>query len=136
MRTRIPLVMLTLTLRIIHWHLSHLLLPITSTRISRWVSEKSSILGRLTTNRILKEEKNSLYNELLIEARNLSTAIQTQAVSEGLSQWDDILYLNYAAPDTPLDLLYGENLPRLRDLAAQFDPEKVMTLTVGFLFQS
>ena len=49
---------------------------------------------------------------------------------------DDILYPNYALPDTPLELMYGDNVPRLRELAAKFDPGKVMSLTGGFRLQS
>lgn len=70
------------------------------------------------------------------EAKKFSHIIQAQAVEEGISQWDDILYPNYALSDTPLELLYGENLPRLRQLATKYDPDKVMTLTGGFRFQS
>lgn len=56
-------------------------------------------------------------------------------MDEGLSAWDDILYPNYALADSPLELVYGENVPRLRKIAAKYDPYKVMTLTGGFKFQ-
>ncbi|KAI6120590.1 hypothetical protein EDD16DRAFT_1518683 [Pisolithus croceorrhizus] len=43
-------------------------------------------------------------------------------------------YPNYAIFDTPLELIYGDNLPRLRSLQRQVDPEHVMGLTGGFRF--
>ena len=38
----------------------------------------------------------------------------------------------YAAYDTPLKDIYGENLPRLQELKASVDPTNVMGLTGGF----
>ncbi|EEB90720.1 hypothetical protein MPER_11036 [Moniliophthora perniciosa FA553] len=59
-------------------------------------------------------------------------AIQAKAVEEGQSLWDDILYNNYAPADTPLELLYGNNLERLRRIKKRVDPEDVMGLAGGF----
>ena len=70
------------------------------------------------------------------EVKNLTRTIQTKAVELGGSRFDDILYPNYALVDTPLELLYGQNVPRLKEIAAKFDPEKVMSLTGGFRFQT
>ncbi|PAV20386.1 FAD-binding domain-containing [Pyrrhoderma noxium] len=68
------------------------------------------------------------------ELRHLCHTIQSYAVSEGTSRWDDILYPNYSPPDAPLELFYGSNVPRLKEIAARVDPEKIMTLagTLGF----
>ncbi|KAL5476865.1 hypothetical protein ACEPAI_3051 [Sanghuangporus weigelae] len=66
------------------------------------------------------------------ELRNFTSLIQAKAVEEGQSLWDDILYPNYALTDSPLNLVYGENVPRLRNIAAHYDPDKVMSLTGGF----
>ncbi|EJD05533.1 FAD-binding domain-containing protein [Fomitiporia mediterranea MF3/22] len=68
------------------------------------------------------------------ELKNFTHIIQAKAVEEGVSRWDDILYPNYALTDTPLELVYGENVPRLRALAEKYDPDRVMTLTGGFRF--
>ncbi|OCB87794.1 FAD-binding domain-containing protein [Sanghuangporus baumii] len=68
------------------------------------------------------------------ELRNFTHLIQAKAVEEGVSRWDDILYPNYALVDTPLELVYGGNVPRLRRMAAKYDPERLMTLTGGFRF--
>ncbi|EJD05535.1 FAD-binding domain-containing protein [Fomitiporia mediterranea MF3/22] len=69
------------------------------------------------------------------EAQKIADVIQAKAVQEGLSQFGDIIYSNYALPNTSLELMYGENVPRLKELAARFDPDKIMTLTGGFHFQ-
>ena len=42
------------------------------------------------------------------------------------------LYPNYAMQDTPLERMYGANLPRLRALKARVDPNNVMGLAGGF----
>lgn len=68
------------------------------------------------------------------EIKRLTSAVQSKAVSLNLSRWDDILYPNYALSDTPLELMYGENLPRLRKIASKYDPGRVMSLTGGFRF--
>ncbi|KAK7038743.1 hypothetical protein VNI00_010628 [Paramarasmius palmivorus] len=59
-------------------------------------------------------------------------AIQARAIEEGQSFADDILYNNYAPADTPLELLYGNNLDRLREIRTRIDPENVMELAGGF----
>lgn len=49
---------------------------------------------------------------------------------------DDMpVYNNYAHHDTPLEKMYGDNLPALRELARKYDPNRVMTLAGGFKFQ-
>ena len=70
------------------------------------------------------------------EVKNLTRIIQAKAVELGISRFDDVLYPNYALVDTPLELLYGENVPHLKEIAAKFDPERVMSLTGGFRFQT
>ncbi|KAL5514287.1 hypothetical protein ACEPAG_2375 [Sanghuangporus baumii] len=77
-------------------------------------------------------DKIALQSKFALEVRNLATLIQAKAVEEGQSLWDDILYDNYALTDSPLELIYGENVPKLREIAAKYDPEKIMTLTGGF----
>ncbi|OCB89772.1 FAD-binding domain-containing protein [Sanghuangporus baumii] len=63
------------------------------------------------------------------EFGKLSYAIQAKAVEEELSAWDNInLYPKYALPHAPLELVCGENVPRLREIATKYDPHKLMTL--------
>ncbi|ESK82228.1 putative fad dependent oxidoreductase [Moniliophthora roreri MCA 2997] len=59
-------------------------------------------------------------------------AIQARAIEEGQSFPDDILYNNYAPANTPLKLIYGDNLGRLREIKRHIDPENVMGLAGGF----
>jgi hypothetical protein len=44
------------------------------------------------------------------------------------------VYVNYALFDTPLKEMYGANVPRLRKIRAEIDPEDVMGLAGGFKF--
>jgi len=46
------------------------------------------------------------------------------------------LYPNYAIYDTPLEMIYGANLPRLCSLQQCVDPDNVMGLAGGFKFCS
>jgi len=65
---------------------------------------------------------------------NMSDKIQAVAVAEGQSLWTDIRYPNYVLGDTPLELLYGDNIPKLQAIKNEVDPENVMGLAGGFKF--
>ena len=80
------------------------------------------------------DEQQARHAIFVEELKDFSRLIQAKAVEEGVSKWDDILYPNYALPDTPLELVYGENVPYLKELAEKYDPKGVMTLTGGFRF--
>ncbi|KAJ7027402.1 FAD-binding domain-containing protein [Mycena alexandri] len=56
------------------------------------------------------------------------------AINEGQAIADAPLYTNYALYDTPLERIYGANLPRLRAIKAEVDPDNVMGLAGGFKF--
>lgn len=64
--------------------------------------------------------------------QGLSRAIQAVAVEEGQSSWADVHYPNYALGTTPLPLIYGPNLPRLRAIKKAVDRDNVMGLAGGF----
>ncbi|RXW13917.1 hypothetical protein EST38_g11935 [Candolleomyces aberdarensis] len=68
--------------------------------------------------------------EVVKKVRNtLSKAL----VAEGQSDIVDApLYPNYALYDTPVERLYGSNLPALKALKARVDPTNVMGLAGGF----
>ncbi|KAK4047056.1 hypothetical protein OIO90_006340 [Microbotryomycetes sp. JL221] len=54
------------------------------------------------------------------------------ARKEGQAVDPQIRYPNYALADTPLVELYGDNLPRLRQIKQKYDPNRIMDLTGGF----
>jgi hypothetical protein len=56
------------------------------------------------------------------------------AIKEGQQIEQAPLYTNYAIYDTPLEVMYGDNLPRLRALKKLHDPDNVMGLAGGFKF--
>ncbi|KAK7023514.1 hypothetical protein VNI00_016732 [Paramarasmius palmivorus] len=64
--------------------------------------------------------------------REVHNTIQARAIEEGQSTPDAILYNNYVVADTPLELLYGDNLERLREIKRRVDPDNVMGLAGGF----
>ncbi|KAG5637113.1 hypothetical protein H0H81_005751 [Sphagnurus paluster] len=67
------------------------------------------------------------------EAAKLSAArILEAAMAEGQDVADAAWYPNYSDFDTPIVRLYGANVPTLKALKAQVDPENVMGLAGGF----
>ena len=44
------------------------------------------------------------------------------------------LYNNYAIFDTPLEMMYGANVERLREIRGKYDPDNVMGLAGGWKF--
>jgi hypothetical protein len=82
---------------------------------------------------IAYQATSSLPHSVYINAlKTMTRAIQQVAVQQGQSSFNDLLYPNYALPDTPLALLYGPNLPRLNQIARRYDPTGVMKLAGGF----
>ncbi|KAL5480274.1 hypothetical protein ACEPAI_1544 [Sanghuangporus weigelae] len=78
-----------------------------------------------------KDEQSGFHEMVVSSVKELSNLIQAEAVSLGVSQWDDILYPNYALDGTPLKLMYGSNVQTLREIAAKYDPDGIMKLTGG-----
>jgi hypothetical protein len=58
------------------------------------------------------------------------------AVSEGqnVAGANQIVYSNYALPDTPLEMMFGSNVAQLKEIKAEYDPQNVMGLAGGFKF--
>lgn len=66
--------------------------------------------------------------------RTSSSHLTELAVLGGQDVTDAPLYPNYALYGTPLSRMYGDNLPRLQAIKAQYDPNNVMGLAGGWKF--
>jgi len=66
--------------------------------------------------------------------RKESATIHAVALADGQNVSHAAVYVNYALFDTPLEDIYGQNVPRLRKIRAAIDPDDVMGLTGGFKF--
>ena len=76
---------------------------------------------------------NASLDETMAKAlRNYSDAVSAAAVADGQNVSHAAVYPNNALFDTPLEDLYGDNLPRLRAIKQAFDPKNVMGLAGGF----
>ncbi|KAF5337661.1 hypothetical protein D9758_012993 [Tetrapyrgos nigripes] len=65
-------------------------------------------------------------------ARQSAEQIKRVALAEGQKVEGASPYPNYAIFDTPVELIYGDNLSRMRSIKAKVDPNNVMGLTGGF----
>ena len=64
--------------------------------------------------------------------RKYSNAVTEAAVADGQNVSHAAVYPNYALFDTPLEDIYGANLPRLHAIKQKVDPNNVMGLAGGF----
>ena len=63
-----------------------------------------------------------------------TNTIRAAAIASGQNIGDVAVYGNYALIGTPVESLYGANLPRLRSIRNKVDPQNVMALAGGFKF--
>lgn len=57
--------------------------------------------------------------------------IRNAAIAEGQNLSGLLSYPNYALGDAPLESMYGENVPRLKQIKAKYDPTNLMGRTGG-----
>ncbi|KAI0073234.1 hypothetical protein K474DRAFT_1710896 [Panus rudis PR-1116 ss-1] len=62
-------------------------------------------------------------------ARASACQLRNVALSEGQDIADAPLYGKYAIFDTPVEQIYGNNLPKLKRIKAEYDPDNVMGLS-------
>jgi hypothetical protein len=74
----------------------------------------------------------SLDNIVVKAVHDFSKTVTAAAVADGQNLTHAAVYPKYALFDTPLDDLYGANLPMLRAIKKAIDPENVMGLAGGF----
>lgn len=67
-------------------------------------------------------------------ARDGARTIRSAAIADGQNVSHAAMYSNYALFGTPLEEMYGENVPRLRKTKGEIDPDRVMDLAGGFKF--
>ena len=72
------------------------------------------------------------YDAVMASTRHLEELV---AQEQGRYLNDMPMYNNYASSDTPLERIYGDNLPTLQEIARKYDPNRIMTLAGGFKFQ-
>lgn len=63
-----------------------------------------------------------------------TSTIRSAAIADGQNITDLGLYGNYAIFETPIQDVYGANLPRLKSIQLEVDPNNVMSLAGGFKF--
>jgi hypothetical protein len=78
------------------------------------------------------EHDQEFHNAVIASTKHLKELV---AQEQGRYLDDMPVYNNYASHDTPLERVYGDNLPTLQEIARKYDPNRVMTLTGGFKFQ-
>ena len=78
---------------------------------------------------------NSSLDETMTRAiRESADSLRAAALKDGQDVEHAAVYPNYALFDTPLEDMYGKNVPRLHALRQAIDPNDVMGLAGGFRF--
>lgn len=73
-------------------------------------------------------------NDFITAVETSANRLSAIAQSEGVLTQPVALYGNNVDYRTPLEEIYGDNLPALRALKAKIDPWNVMGLAGGFRF--
>jgi hypothetical protein len=76
---------------------------------------------------------NASLDDTMAEAvRNFSDVVTAVAIADGQKLSHAAVYPNYGLFDTPLENIYGANLPKLHGIKQAVDPKNVMGLAGGF----
>lgn len=76
---------------------------------------------------------NASLDDIVVKAmENISDAVTTVAVADGQSLTHTAVYPNYALFVTPLEDIYGANIPRLHTIKSAVDLENTMGLAGSF----
>ncbi|KAL8279633.1 hypothetical protein RQP46_007946 [Phenoliferia psychrophenolica] len=67
--------------------------------------------------------------------KDTAAILEATANANGDDTTSKPLYPNYALADTPVEKMFGENLPRLKRIVKEHDPANVMGLAGGFSLQ-
>ncbi|KAI0051841.1 FAD-binding domain-containing protein [Auriscalpium vulgare] len=86
------------------------------------------------TNLYFSWSKASLDDEARAAIAQSSRTIRAAAIAEGQDVANAAMYPNYALGNTPLEDMYGKNVPRLKAIRTKYDPKGTMLLTGGFKF--
>lgn len=73
--------------------------------------------------------------DAIVHDAMVATQAQLQRTVSGVDLADPnvVMYGNYAlAPETPVESIFGSNLPALKALKKKYDPAGVMALTGGW----
>ncbi|KAG1803352.1 uncharacterized protein BJ212DRAFT_1438885 [Suillus subaureus] len=77
----------------------------------------------------------SNYDSTIFDAVSASTQHMLQSlVNDGQDVAGVAVYPNHAPPNTSLETMYGDNVPRLQAIKNAVDPDNVMALTGGWKF--
>ncbi|KAF8260158.1 FAD-binding domain-containing protein [Lactarius quietus] len=66
--------------------------------------------------------------------RTSAATLEAVGILDGQDLEDAPAYVNYAISGTPLEKIYGGNVPRLQEIRQNYDPEDVMGLAGGWKF--
>jgi hypothetical protein len=66
--------------------------------------------------------------------RTSAATLEGVGILDGQSLEKAAAYVNYAISGTPIEKIYGGNVPRLQQIREKYDPEDVMGLAGGWKF--
>jgi len=99
---------------------------------SAWPADRSSVHFPVNIAFAWYEQE---HDAAVYDALRRSVAkLRADATAEGQNVDDASLYPNLPIIDTPMELMYGKNLKKLRQLRERYDPSKIMDLTGGWRF--